>query len=422
MLTREAEETHKSEGQAVADAAASAIEQPPDAEALIKEARRRQHRRYAVSAVVILLVVGLVAGLLVGRGSNGVRSMRKTITPPPPAVTVQSLGFPGPFVPDQVVSASGSVWVLGTRQPDVRGGCAIEEVDPTTLQTAMFSIPACGQYLAVGDGLIYIAAYFPTADPYGYEFHLESFDPVTKQAVVMVPVMTTALGAGTNLAFAYGGGWLWLCEGTDLLQISPSTGEPVATIADVVPSNVFNPSVVADVAGAWTAGGPSDSPADVYRITPGSRTASKVYAGSARGSVLWLSAVGNSVWADVARYGPNGTYTGSQLVELGLSGKKILQSLTEEFGDVALVGLGDQLWSVGSGAKCDNPLRLWEINAKTGRSVAVTVLHTPVEACLADSLGGPSQLTVAAGSVFALETTGRTTPASVLYRIRSDVR
>jgi hypothetical protein len=425
MRTRHVDEIREAEpDQAPAlEGAGSGAEEAPNLEVLIKEARRRQHRRYAVSAFVILLVAGLVVGLLVGVGSNGVRSMRKTIPPPPAAVTVQSLGFPGPFVPYQVVSASGSVWVLGTRQLDVRGGCAVEQIDPTTLQTAMFPIPACGQYLAVGNGFIYIAAAFPTADPYGNELHLESFDPVTKQAVVMAPVITTILGAGTNLALAYGGGWLWLSEGTDLLQISPSTGGLVATITDVVPSNVYQPSVVANDGGAWTAGGPSDSPADVFRIAPGSQAASVTYTGPAHGSVLWLSAVGNSVWADVASYHDNyGGAISTRLVAFNFSGTKILQTPTEQFGDVPLVGSGDELWSVGSGYTCKGRQRLWRINAVTGKSTSVTTLHTPIEACLAETLGGASQITADGDSIFVLETTGQTRPASLLYRVQAHVR
>jgi len=415
-VEEEIEQAEPSRAPALGGATGSDVEETP-AEALIKEARRRQRRRYAATAVVVVLATGLVAGLLLTVGNSGTTS--NTTVPSAPKVAIQSLTFPGPFVPMQVVSTSGAVWVLGTNQAAAHGGCSIEEVDPATLRTQMFPIPACGDYLSVGKGLIYIAADIPAVNGNSDDLHLEVFDPATSRATVMAPVMITTQGSGrAHMDMTYGAGSIWMTYwGSELVQISPSTGAVLQRIANAPQSVGGHGTIVANDGGLWIAEG-AGSPADIYRLAPGSQRFSKIYNGPARGSVLWLSSIGTKTWAAIATYGENDEMASSQLVAFDFSGKKVIETANEQFGDVPLVGSGAELWSVGSGAKCSAPQQLWMIDSETGGSSYVTTLRTPVEPCLTES-PTTSQMTVVNGSIFILEATGTTSPPAVLHRVRA---
>jgi hypothetical protein len=419
MKTRhrnEIEEAVVSHPSGLERATGSETEETPNAEALIKEARRRQRRRYAFSAAVVVVVAGLVVGLLLSVGGSDTTPTKSV--PSAPRVSIQSLTFPGPFVPEQVVSASGAVWVLGTSQPTLQGGCSIEEVDPVSLRKQDFPIPACGYYLTVGKGLVYIAADIPSG--YGDDVHLEIFNPVTRHATVMAPVIITTQGSGrAHMDMTYGTGSIWMTYwGRELVEISPSTGAVIKRITNAPPSVGGHGTIIANEGGLWIAEGAGSS-ADIYRLAPGSQAISKIYSAPARESVLWLSSIGTRIWADVASYSQNSQAVSTKLIAFDLSGRKVLQTPNEQFGDVPLVGQENQLWSVGSGAQCSVPQRLWMIDAATGRSSEVTTLRTPVEPCLTES-PTTSQMTVVDRTVFVLEATGTTRPAAVMYRVHAE--
>lgn len=344
--------------------------------------------------------------LLVGFGRSGT---------PAGAVgsPVRSLRFPGPFVPSAVVSADGAVWVVGTQ----RSACAIERIDPVSLRAEAFGLPACGSYVTTGDGSIFLAAGHEARGDNGVQFHLERFDPSSGRATVMTPVMATAVGSDqAHFAMTYGDRYLWLAswDGT-LRQVSPSTGRVVRTIPNVSTDSEGHPALTANAGGTWMAGGPGGGN-DILRIPPGSARASVVYRGPARSSVLWLATVGDTVWAEVATYGRNGTSVSTRLVAFDLRGRRTLRTPNEPLGTAALVGAGSGLYSIGSARGCDTPQRLWQVDPKTGHAVRVRTLATPVEPCLTGELASLG------GAVFVLEATGSTSPHAVLYRIEAKRR
>ncbi len=317
------------------------------------------------------------------------------------------------------MSVGGSVWVLGiSGQPTRPPSCSIEEIDPVTLQNHIYPLAVCGYYVALGNGLIYIAGDVSAIN--NDEFHLEIFNPETKRSIVMNPVMITTQGSGrAHMDMTYGAGSIWMTYwGSELVQISPSSGAVLNKITNAPQSEGGHGTIVANRGGLWIAEGVS-STGTIYRLAAHSQTLSTIYTGPAHSSVLWLSSIGPTVWADVASGSDGHPVLSTRLIAFDLSGKQILEGPNEPFGDVPLVGSKDGLWSIGSGALCSGPQRLWRVDPSTAGSTDVTTLRTPIEPCLTES-PTTSQITFASRSVFVLEATGTTRPAAVLYRIQRE--
>jgi hypothetical protein len=369
-----------------------------------------------LSAALVLLAAGLgsVALSTVEVGGSTPHSAASSKT------SIRSLTFPGPFVPEQVVSVDGSVWLLGSSGQNTSQSCSIEEINPTTLKGHIYPISVCGYYVAVGNGLIYIAGDVSAIN--NDEFHLEIFNPVTKHATVMNPVMITTQGSGrAHMDMTYGAGSIWMSYwGSELIQVSPSTGAVLHAITNAPPSEGGHGTIVANGAGLWIAEGVT-STAVIYRLAANSQTLSTVYTGPAHSSVLWLSSIGPTVWADVATGSQDHPVIATRLLAFDLSGKQILEGPNEQFGDVPLVGSEEGLWSIGSGGLCSAPQRLWKVDTATGGSTDITALRTPIEACLTES-PTTSQIAAIDRSAFVLEATGTTTPAAVLYRVQVEMR
>jgi hypothetical protein len=218
------------------------------------------------------------------------------------------------------------------------------------------------------------------------------------------------------MAMAYAGGSLWLNPWSgEVLQISPSTGAVVRTITGTPFSDGGHSLVEGGPGGLWMAGG-AGSALILDRLGPGSTTPAVVYKGSGPRSVLWLSPVGDRVWAEVGTYVDGGRRVVTRLVAFDSSGERVLETSPEDPGDLPVVGSGGQLWSVGDGARCDGPQRLWRIDRRTGRSVTVATLASPVAPCLVAADG--SELAAVGDKVFVLDPTSTGGgPGSVLYRI-----
>lgn len=393
-----------------------------EAEALIREARRRQRKRWALSVLTILFAAALTVGLVAGIGKSGTRppagSAPSGTGPLPGNAAIRSVSFPGPLVPTQVVSAAGALWVVGTKGSSLVPTCSIERIDPQTLHPEDFPLPACGSYVTSGSGLIYIAASHEARGSNNVTFRLETFDPRTQRAELMSPVITTVVGSSSaHLTLTYGAGSLWLSSlDRQLLQIAPSTGKVVRTISGVPGPPGSQLPLTANPGGVWVADGPGGGSANIYRMASGAAHISTVYDGPARSSIEWLTTVSGTVWADMATFGKSGTPVWTRLLAFDLAGRRILRTPSEPFGVAPLVSAGTGLYSIGSAGTCNTPQPLWRVDDKTGRAVRVATLSTPIEPCLT------GQITSIGGSVFVLEATGSTSPHAVLYRIQAKSR
>lgn len=360
------------------------------------------------------LTAGLVFGVACGTGKVAPAGGRGI----PKVLSIRSVSFPGPFVPLQIVSADGKAWVEGTNTANYRDGCSLEEIDPTTLHSTAVPLPACGDYITTGGGLIYLAADLPFGND-SDRFHLEVFDPATRRADLLAPVITTSMGSDrAHMDMAYQDGWIWLSEyGSSLWKISAGTGRVVSTITDAPPSVGGHGILVGAQGGLWLTPGPS-SRAAIYRIASGSTAVTSIYTGPRDSSVLWLAAMGGKVWAAVASHGSNGQVIDTSLRAFSLSGRPTLSTGSEEFGDIPFVGATGRAWSIGGGPECTSPQRLWFVNPTTGRSSSIATLVTPIEPCLTENPTG-SQTALAGSTLLVLEATGATSPPAVLYSIRT---
>lgn len=394
-------------------------------ELLIREARRRQHRRFAATLVAVAATGGLVAGLVYGVGGTGRNVSPGSAGSPIPKVTaIRSVTFRGPFVPLQVVSAAGKAWVEGTNTENFRDGCSLEEIDPATLhRMGSFPLPACGTYITTGGGLIYLAGDLPQAGVAGEDqFRLEIFDPVTRQARLLSPVITTTMGSSrAHMDMTYQNGWIWMSEwGSSLWKISPSTGHSVLSIHNGPPSSGGHGIIVGNKGGLWITPGAGSGSA-IYRIAPGSTTLSTIYTGPKNTSVLWLATIANKVWASVTHNAASTEGVNTSLKVFNLDGTQTLSTGDQQFGDVPAVGNTTQAWSVGSGPRCANPQRLWFLDPATGKSASVATLATPIEPCLTEDPTS-SQIALVKDTVLILEPTGTDTPPAVLHAVQTGGR
>lgn len=69
------------------------------------------------------------------------------------AAVIRSLGFPGPFQPNRVLSLDGKIWPVGSAGT----GCAVERIDPATLAMRAFPLAECPTgYVAAGPGHLFL--------------------------------------------------------------------------------------------------------------------------------------------------------------------------------------------------------------------------------------------------------------------------
>jgi len=240
-------------------------------------------------------------------------------------------------------------------------------------------------------------------------------------------VMTVGGSAIAHIALTYGAGFLWLygfaspSSGTPVvLRISPVTGTVVATITGVPAIGGGQPALAVDAAGGvWLAGGAGGT-ASLERVAPGSSTPVPVLLDPAPVSILWLSAVGDTVWAQAATFGP-GNSASTRLVALATTGQPITEGQAEQLGDGPLAGSARALWSIGS-SHCPTVAvesyaePLYRIDPATGDAVVATTLRSPVNLC---DVGPGSFVAVAGRWVFVLAPSDSASRPSTLFRVSS---
>jgi hypothetical protein len=341
-------------------------------------------------------------------------------TPAPPLTAVH---YPGPFVPMQLTASAGRVWVVGSDDPGSFTQCQLQEVTPSTMATRFFPLPACPTDIAALDGDVDMAAAAPEASGNTHEMHLEVFDPQTGQAQLMAPVVMGIPGSGiAHTNFVAGAGLLWLYgyqasgeKGSEqVVGIAPQTGAVTDTVSDPPEIGGIFPALAVNGAGRWFGGGPGGPPG-LVRAQAGGPTKT-VYSGPARSAILWLSAVGDTVWAGVDDYGSGERPSNiTHLVVVNRKGHVVLSTHPEQIGDFPLVSTADgRLWSISYGALCGGAEELVRVDPMTGASHLVEALPAPPGACNDEDTG--SQVAAVGNDVFALIPTG-SSGSGVLYRI-----
>jgi hypothetical protein len=369
-------------------------------------------------SVGLLVALALATGLLWFGGPAGVPRAAAVVDAP---AEVQTITLSRSFSPDQIVSAAGVAWLIGSMSVGSSAPtCAIESVDRVTLQTELSKVPGCGADAAVGGRDIYLTdvAYVP--DSNNEQIRIERFDTRTRRAKVLSPVDLTLSGSAiAHTAMTYGDGWLWLwgyAAGTGhgvVVQISPSTGAVRRVLRGAPAIGGTQPSMVVAGGGLWLVGGPGGS-AVIDRLAGSARVPSVVYKAPSTSAVQWVAATGGRVWAEVTTFRDKGTVTSFHLVSLSLANHQVLSTTAaEDLSEGEPVGAGNVLWAVGiGGTECTDPLRLWRIDANTGTSEPVLRLLSLGQPCTAET-----SVAVSGRTVFVVVSGDSASPSPVLFSV-----
>jgi hypothetical protein len=335
---------------------------------------------------------------------------------PPPRLT--ALHFHGSFVPMQLTASAGRIWVVGSNDLSTFSQCQLEEIIPSTLATTFFPLPACPTDIAAVDGKVDMVAAAPQASGNTHEMHLEVFDPQTGRTQVLAPIVMGIEGSGiAHTNFVAGNGQLWLygyqgTAGQQAVGISPQSGTVTATVTDPPEIGGIFPALAANAAGQWFGGGPGGPPGLAWTAVDGKTTT--VYAGARRSAILWLSAIGGTVWAAVDDEGSGERPSNvTHLVAVNRRGHVVVSTHPEQTGDYPLVPAAGRLWSMAWVGSCGQPAELVEVDSTTGASHLAEPLPAPPGACNDADTG--SQVAAVGRDVFVLIPTGES-GSGVLYR------
>lgn len=373
---------------------------------------RWRHIRRIASLFSAAAVCGL-AWISASSGGSEVGAVSRSRSP----LAVRTMNLTGSFSPQQMVSASGKIWLIGTVTSGRNSlSCAVEEVNPISLRRQLYPVPGCGPDVAVHGREIYLTDVAYVKHSNNEQIRIERFDTATKRAAVLAPLDMTLGGSSiAHTAMTYGAGSLWLWgyaigTGNTVAQISPWTGAVVRTIIGVPNIGGIQPSMVVVGDGLWLAGGPGGS-GTIERVTPTSSLPSVVYTAPAESTVQWVAASGTRVWAEIISFQDEGTkVTTMHLVALNANGPEAAR--VWPFSVTAAPASSNTLiWAVGNeGSSCETPLQLVRINGATGADQSVLTLRTTGAPCTAESA-----VTVSGQSVFAMVASSST--STVLYRV-----
>jgi hypothetical protein len=369
--------------------------------------RRAAGTGVALTVLALTVAIGLPAGTSLGASRT-------------PAL--HTVHFSGSFVPQQITAAASSLWILGSTSPSTFTDCALERLDPSTLEAQSYALPQCATGITSGNGRVYLLVNQVQPNTNTRDYRIEVFDPATLSALVLPPVVLQNIGsavAHTDLSFGDGSLWLYgyaLGGKNEVVQISPDSGDVENTIGNAPEIGGVYPAVVGDSAGEWLGGGPG-APAGLEWVHAGTGTATNMtlVTGGRSGSIVWLSATAGRVWAGVARYGgaPGTTIVTTRLVALDEEGHVAVRSPWESVGLYPVVATPDgHLWDVEYPARCGGSETLLEIDPSTGVSRAAARLNASPAACNDEDAG--SELAAIGSEVFVLFPTAEA--GSVLYR------
>lgn len=284
----------------------------PDPEALIREARRLQRRRYSLMAAVLLIVIGGTAvGLATSQGGGPRRAgggrphtapAAPKITPPTTATRVPGVVLPSSALFTQISVTAGGLLLTGetpaTAESPASAGamCVAAPLDPQTLAVGKLTEGSCGDPLLFGRDVE--AVNTPVPESNNATVSIDTANPATGQVTDGPVVMTYGSYSDTRPVMAYGSRWIWIYDvettrGPELLQVSTQSG----AVVDTIPMPAFyRPLLAADGGGVWVANSLGGSPATALSyVAAGSSAPSVVIAGTDL-PICSLEASGTSAW------------------------------------------------------------------------------------------------------------------------------
>jgi hypothetical protein len=364
------------------------IDEPPDAEALFKEARQRRRRRRLTVATVVVLIAALLFALVIaqsgrGGGAGGGAVSRpgdtgtpgSTVGPVAPTSSAISVPLPHGYRFRQLFSARGHLFIASYVASKSNLGphgftqCALALVNPRTLKIGKGVRASCDNPAMT---VQLVSPVNSITKGYTAQEALAVLNPRTGSYRVGPPVITYSYDSTSSPVVAYGGNWLWLYDaettaGPQLLQVNAVNGDVVDTIAT---PQLFDPLMAANDDGVWLANSFRGSPVPyvLYHAVPG---ASQLM-GTLLGSDLhayWLTATRGHVWLGAGSIPTAQTLWRFDGVEATIGLDTPLTG-SQPFGEV--VGdLYDGLWTVvanpppGPG-DTGQPLDVLRIDARTG--------------------------------------------------------
>ena len=281
---------------------------PPDPEALIKEARRLRRRRYLLTGVALLAVLGAIAaGLAMSQGGGGrspggghqTATTAPRAAPPTSAQKPPGVALPSSALFNQISATSNGLLLNGVTNAageNPEGPCVAAPIDPQTLAVGKLDVGSCGDPLLFGRTAEAVNTPVPQSN--NGTVSIDVADPATGQVTDGPVVMTYGSYSDTRPVIAYGSQWLWIYDvettnGPELLQASLQSGDVVDTIR--MPA-LYRPLLAADDGGVWVANSLGGSPAPaLFYVTAGSSSPSLVISDT-NVPICWLTADGTSAW------------------------------------------------------------------------------------------------------------------------------
>ena len=222
------------------------LSEPSDAEALFREAKRRERRRRLLIGTAILLVAATAAGIGLGvSGSSGgdhARIVHAATNPPTPVVSLKTgvtmLNLTKSDKYSDITTVGGRILLYGVTTgdlPEASQTCSSAIVNPSTLKLSDLRSGSCADPSLQGESVVPIlsaAKTIPGGGVISYAIrvaHVTTSAPGYRLGPV---VMTFPEGSTSNPDWIYGDGSLWLYDasssgGHDLIRISESTGDVV---------------------------------------------------------------------------------------------------------------------------------------------------------------------------------------------------
>lgn len=371
-------------------------------------------------AVITSSVLAVAFGTGPAAGASSVVAVALGTTPATEAAEAQVVTktFAGRFIPSQVISAGGSVWLVGSRPGGT--GCRIGRINASSMVLASYPLQSCGFNATAGHGAVYLETTVADVKDQTYAVHIEDFS-VSRHKSSLFPAVSARMFLGSDIAhtqLAYAHGSLWLYATLDdrsspvVVQLSPTTGQAEHTYAAVPPLGGGEPLITSTPGSLWFAGG-AGSGAEFTKLDLATRTLRSIRVPGSFASVYAMSSFADRiVFLYLApKTGPSPARLYSFIGSLSIDAGNLAKSVAEQVGST-LVSTSGQLFTVGPGSTCTSAITIWHVNTRTLRTRPVVRVVPPGDACLGDSDDRP----VAAldGHIFVLYSGPR---ASELYRV-----